>query len=219
VEPAEVHEWQANQTGVSPFDPEVTRGVHQRERLMEPDRDVGFDPPDETHGDPRLGLGCGAAPRVVPVLRPRPPSVREVAVQVDAASVLSRVSGPAVRVQGGQDPQIEEVPRPTPPQSVGDPNAGALVTVDAPDDQDPHIVRIAPLEDTDRSALDRLTEELSLVDLRRRQRRGRDRDGDRHREPDASEPPGHVEPAPTALSSHGWPPLVPTTGRTRPADR
>jgi hypothetical protein len=71
-------------------------------------------------------------------------------VQVDAASVLARAAGEAVRVQVRHDPQIgpgvHALERP------GDRQAGALVAVDAADDEHPGAPRVAGAHHEDRPA-------------------------------------------------------------------
>jgi hypothetical protein len=163
-----VDQRQADQARVAALDREIARRVDERERLVKPDRDVGLDPLDQAHRDPRLALGRGTPSRVVAAPRSAPPAVGEVAVQVDAARVLPRVRGPAVRVQARQDPQVEEGPRPAASQPPRDPNPRALVAVDAADHEHADLVGIASMEDSDRPALVGLAEQLPFVDGRRR---------------------------------------------------
>ena len=83
--------------------------ANQRLRLVEPDRDRGPDPADESSGGARLRLRERPRPRVLRVsgAAAGPPLGREVAVEVDASGVLSPSEGEAVRVEVGDDPEID----------------------------------------------------------------------------------------------------------------
>ena len=63
---------------------------------------------------------------------------REVAVEVDAASVLTRAGGDAVRVAGAHQPQADAVRRAHAAQAGDDPLAGALVAVHVADHEHAH---------------------------------------------------------------------------------
>ena len=92
-----------------PIDPSVAaRGPDQIEVLVEPDRQMRTQPQDQCVRDPRLALRQGVRPGVVDPEQ-RPPMPGEVAVQVDAVRILARVCSDSVRIQVGDDPEIEIV--------------------------------------------------------------------------------------------------------------
>ena len=99
---------------------------------------VGPQAPDQAHQ--RAGLRLRGRPRARVVgAAERPPAVREVAVQVDSARVAARSGSVPVRVCVRDEPQVDAVERPETPQPVDDGDPGALVPVDAADDQ--HLAR------------------------------------------------------------------------------
>jgi hypothetical protein len=72
--------------------------------------------------------------------------------------VSPRVGGAPVGVEHGHDPEID-APRRRPLEPLGDRDAGALVSVDAADDEHARPRGIAHLDGTDRTAIQRATEQ------------------------------------------------------------
>src|SRR5437016_4548339 len=84
----------------------------------------------------------------------RPPTPGEVAVQIDAVCVLAPVGDVSVRVENGDDPEVDVVRRSV-LETAGDRDSGGLVAVDAADDEDfPCAVEVSRLDGDDRAALD-----------------------------------------------------------------
>src|SRR2546430_6376752 len=101
--------------------------------------------------DPRLALRQGVRAGVVGPEQ-RPPAPGEVAVQVDAVGILARVSSDSVRIQVGDDPEIEIAGR-APLEQPRDRTPARLVAVDATDDQDAPPRPVPDLNRGDRPAL------------------------------------------------------------------
>src|SRR5256885_3754814 len=102
--------------------------------LVEPDRDPRTDPPDQAVGDPALRLGEWSGAREEDAAE-RPPAPGKVAIEVDPVRVVAAVGGGAVRVQVGDDPEVELARRQPVGEPVGDRDPGGLVAVDATDDE------------------------------------------------------------------------------------
>src|SRR5712691_10199478 len=101
--------------------------------LVEPDRHLWTQPPDESIGDQALGLGKRSRPRVERAGQPLPPEWH-VAIQVDAMRVPPRLRDQPVGVQHGNNPESEASRRCT-FQLPRDRNAGGLVAVNASNDE------------------------------------------------------------------------------------
>ena len=102
-----------------------------------------------------------------------PPLPGEVAVQVDAPPVLACPGGVAVRVQVLEDPQPGARLRFGVLEPAGDRNSGALVTVDAADDEDACSSAWRPsLDQMDRPAESRPAENADYRVALRRERGG-----------------------------------------------
>jgi hypothetical protein len=102
--------------------------------------------------------------------------VREVAVQVDAVRIAARSRPVSVRVCVRDEPEVDALERPEAPQPVHNGDPGALVPVEAADDE--NLARgggIADLVGDDPAALNRVADEM---------RRGRNRgDGEQGGQP------------------------------------
>jgi hypothetical protein len=156
-------------------------GADERLRLVEPERHVGANAEDEPPSDAAFGLGQRPWPRVrrIPAPPDWPPARREVPVEINASRVLPRPAGEAVGVQVVDEPEVERGTRAAGEESC-DPDAGALVSVDAADNQNLHrATGVADLDRPDRPAANRVAEHLRTVDgLGRDAAFGRTPDGD-----------------------------------------
>ena len=142
-------------------------GSHVRLGLMKPDGQSRLDPEDEAPGKATLRLGqrLWAGVRGIPALSQRAPAGREVAVEVDAASVLAHAEPEAVRVEVVDDPDVRICGDRAVRKQAGHSGAGALVPVDAANDE--HAagpLRIADLERVDGTTPHRVTEQLPPLD-------------------------------------------------------
>lgn len=140
-----------------------TPGANERLRLVVPDRDVGPDAQDEPSSEARLPLGEGAGSRVlrVPSASEAAPLGPEVPVQVDAAGVLAKAGGGAVRVHLVDDPERDPAGSRCADEPARDRLSGALVAVDAADDEDPPSrVRVADDDRSNGAVVPRPAEEL-----------------------------------------------------------
>src|SRR5947208_16418213 len=99
--------------------------------LVEPDRDVRLQPQDQPVRYPGLGLREWVRARLVDAAHPAPAD-REVAVEVDAVRVGARVRRAAVRVEDGDDPEVDPA-RGHPGEALRDGDPRGLVAVDAAD--------------------------------------------------------------------------------------
>ena len=112
-------------------------GPHEIQVLVEPDGETGADTVDHRARHARLRLRPGPRARCVhrPGRAEGPPAAREVAIQVDAVRVLPFPVCETVRIQRRDEPEILTGVRA--PQRTHDRHAGALVAVDAADDEHP----------------------------------------------------------------------------------
>lgn len=164
-EPPETH---SGEPRVSPCRDEAWSrpGANEPLRLVEPERHVGANAEDEPPSDAGLRLRKRPRPRVGrgPAPPDWPPARREVSVEIDASRVLPRPAGEAVGVQIVDEPEMERRAGPA-SEEPGDPDPGALIPVDAADDQ--HLRRaawVAELDGPDRTAANRVAEHLRPVD-------------------------------------------------------
>jgi hypothetical protein len=148
-------------------------GSDRRLGLVIPDRHVGPDPADERSGRPRLRFGERCPPGVlgIPGLAGGAPARAEVSVQVDAAGVLTRACSSPVRIQKVHDPDFSAFRQPRPSETSRDRGSGALVAMDAPDDQDrPPGTGATALEGPDRPSEHGDADRLGAREKRRRHR-------------------------------------------------
>jgi hypothetical protein len=110
-----------------------SRPPDEVEVLVEPHGQPRPKPQDQPSRDARLALGERSRARVVH-LGERPPAPREVAVQVDTVRVAAGAGGDAVRVEVGDDPEVDPE-RSHVLQRAGDGDPARLVAVDAADDE------------------------------------------------------------------------------------
>jgi hypothetical protein len=153
------------------------RLVREGQRLVEPHRQPRAQTQDERVRQPRLGLGQRPGARVLLVAGPssRPPLPGEVAVDVDAVGILARASGDAVGVEVVDHPQIDPGDRAGVAQRAGDRDAGRLVAVNAPDDEDGGLrVRRPDLDGRDRPVIDRPPEDGGVLRGAPRHHRGQE---------------------------------------------
>src|SRR5262245_57933229 len=134
--PADGAEPHPGQARVLPRDrPARAPRTHERLWLVAPDRHRRLDSADEASGGACLRLRERFGPGVLGVPGPAAgsPLGREVAVEVDASRVLAPAEREAVRVEVRHDPEIDG--RRGVGQDARDRGAGALVSVDAADDE------------------------------------------------------------------------------------
>ena len=123
------------------------RRPHEPHVLVVPDRDLRPDGGDQPPRGPRLGLRERPRARVVGAPRravPRPAG-REVAVQVDAVGVLPGLRRPGRRGSASGRARGRHAPAAAVRSQRADHrHPGALVPVDAADDEDPRLARASP---------------------------------------------------------------------------
>src|SRR5439155_5630911 len=119
--------------------------------LVEPDRHPRPQAQDQVAGDPRLALGERIWARVVrvPGAAAALPLRRPVGVQVNATAVLTRPPQVPVRVQVGDDPDVEA--RPDTLERAGNADTGAFGAVNTADDEHPCAVCLADVNGDDRA--------------------------------------------------------------------
>jgi hypothetical protein len=135
--------------------------------LVKPNGQSRLDPEDEAPGKATLRLRqrLWAGVSEIPALSKRAPAGREVAVEVDTARVLAHAEAEAVRVEVVDDPDVRIRGDRAVRQQAGHSGAGALVPVDAADDEhSAGAVGVAELERMDRAAAHRVAEQLATLD-------------------------------------------------------
>ena len=156
-------QWQTAQLGEATLDSRVApRFVDQPERLVKEDRDLRTQAQDEVVGDTRFGLRQSAPTGILLIARPsrRAPTIREVAVEIDAAGVLARASGGSVGVEVVQHPQIDASREGDGVQATCHRDSRTLISVNATHDENSAAGEGFPqLLDADRSMLDGMTEQ------------------------------------------------------------
>ena len=137
-------------TGEPTFEHRVAdRLVDDVERLMEPDRDRGAEPKDETSCELGLPLRQSVRPGIVQRAAgtKRTPAEREVPVQIDAAAVHARVRSHSVGIEVFDNPHVHIGRRTCLLERTCDCNSCRLVPMDTSDDQHfPSLVWVAELD-------------------------------------------------------------------------
>jgi hypothetical protein len=133
-------EGESHDPGIATLDRDVpTRAVNEIHVLVKPDADRWAKTTHEVVSEPALRFRKRLRTRVeqAPGRTYRLPSPREVSVEINAPGILPRSLGSSVGVQIGDDHKSRGTHRTIRYQIAGHWDAGAFVSVDAADHQDP----------------------------------------------------------------------------------